>query len=177
MANGIDADAEFGAMQTVYSALQQLDEAAQSRVLEYVSNRLGVQLKPKTNTDAIGSPESEGLASPDTQKEQEAGPEYSSLAELSDAAQPKTQSEKALVCAYWIQVCQGSDNFDSFSVNKELKNLGEGISNITSALDILREQKPALALQLKKSGKSRQARKTFKITVAGIKAVKDMIHG
>jgi hypothetical protein len=62
-------------------------------------------------------------------------------------------------------------------VNKELKNLGEGILNITSALDALKAQKPALALQLKKAGKSRQARKTYKVTVAGLKFVENMIRG
>jgi hypothetical protein len=33
----------------------------------------------------------------------------------------------------------------------------------------------ALALQLKKSGKSKQSRKLYKLTVAGIKAVEAMI--
>jgi hypothetical protein len=38
-------------------------------------------------------------------------------------------------------------------------------------------QKPALVLQLKKAGKSRQARKTYKVTVAGVKAVEAMLRG
>jgi hypothetical protein len=58
-----------------------------------------------------------------------------------------------------------------------LKNLGQGLANITNAIDGLRNQKPALVLQLKKSGKSQQARKTYKLTVAGIKAVEVMIDG
>ena len=40
--------------------------------------------------------------------------------------------------------------------------------NITAALDDLKEVQPQLVLQLKKSGKSRQARKTYKISVAGV---------
>lgn len=177
MSNGKEADAEFGAMQTVYSALAQLDDAAQSRVLDYVSSRLGIAtrspLSMRVPVDTVPDDE----VTSDQQKEPAANSNFGSLAELADAAQPKTQPEKALVCGYWLQICQGAESFDSFSINKELKNLGEGITNITSALDALREQKPALALQLKKSGKSRQARKTFKITVAGIKAVEDMIRG
>jgi len=102
---------------------------------------------------------------------------FSSFAELYDAAQPKSQSDKALVAGYWLQQSLGGDNFDSFSINKELKNLGEGVPNITSALDTLKGQKPALVLQLKKSGKSRQARKTYKVTVAGLKNVENMLGG
>jgi hypothetical protein len=81
------------------------------------------------------------------------------------------------VGGYWLQVCQNSESFDGFSVNKELKDVGQGLGNITNAIDGLRSQKPALALQLKKSGKSQQARKTYKVTVPGIKAVEAMING
>jgi hypothetical protein len=55
--------------------------------------------------------------------------------------------------------------------------LGHGLINITAALDDLREAKPALVLQVGKSGKSRQARKTYKLTIAGIKSVEEMIGG
>lgn len=177
-----NADAEFAAMQGVYTTLVSLEVAAQQRVLDYVVNRLGLaaQSRPHVRTEARA-----GIAvEPDDQEDDSDDvavvnkpSAYGSLAELSDAAQPKSQSDKALVCGYWLQVCQGAENFDAFSVNKELKNLGEGVPNITSALDTLKAQKPALALQLKKAGKSRQARKTYKITVAGVKAVEAMIGG
>jgi hypothetical protein len=108
---------------------------------------------------------------------QETPLEFGSFAELFDAAQPKTGYDKALVAGYWLQVCQGADSFDGFSANKELKHLGEGLPNITSSVDTLKAQKPALALQLKKSGKSRQARKVYKVTVAGVRAVEAMIGG
>ncbi|ODR90863.1 hypothetical protein [Sinorhizobium alkalisoli] len=169
-------DLEFGAMQTVFTALQNLDEEARVRVLDYVSSRLGIA--PVTRAvakphDACRSDEDE----PALEQEQDAAPKFGSFAELFDAAQPKSTSDKALVAGYWLQVCQAADSFDGFSVNKELKHLGEGLSNVTSAIDTLKGQKPALALQLKKSGKSRQARKLYKITVAGIRAVEAMIGG
>lgn len=168
-------DAEFNAIRVVYSVLQPLPFDAQSRVLEYVCARLGVT----SRVSAAGAADTEpnGDAEIALTAEEEAAPKFSTMAELYDAAQPKSQPEKALVGSYWLQVCQGAESFDGFSVNKELKNLGEGIGNITQALDLLKAQKPALALQLKKSGKSRQARKTYKITVAGIKSVESMIGG
>jgi hypothetical protein len=176
-----DADAEFQAMQNVYVALDALDEEARERVLDYVSSRLGLtaRARPKpapangaddTRDDVEGEDANVGTAVA-------APSDFGSLAELYDAGRPKGQAEKALLAGYWLQVCQGADSFDGFSVNKELKHLGEGVANITSALDALKGQKPALALQLKKAGKSRQARKTYKVTVAGIKAVEAMLRG
>ena len=37
-----EADSEFAAMQSVYTALEGLNEEARARVLDYVSSRLGV---------------------------------------------------------------------------------------------------------------------------------------
>lgn len=171
-----EADSEFAAMQSVYTALEGLNEEARARVLDYVSSRLGVvgaqKARPTFTQDGHDKREEEVEA-----PEPGSSSSFGSFAELYDATQPKSQPEKALVGGYWLQVCDGADSFDSFSVNKELKNLGEGMANITSALDALKTQKPALCLQLKKAGKSRQARKTYKLTVAGIKAVEAMIGG
>lgn len=175
--DSISPDDEFQAMQTVYTALSGLDEEARARVLSYVSSRLGIAAVAKPVAKAPERPELDGSDDPELDEEQEEAPKFGSLAELFDAAHPKGASDKALVAGYWLQVCQGSDSFDGFSANKELKHLGEGLANVTSAIDTLKGQKPALALQLKKSGKSRQARKVYKITVAGIRAVEAMISG
>jgi hypothetical protein len=169
-------DLEFGAMQTVYSALQNLDEEARMRVLDYVSARLGIVPVART-APRLKEFEREEAEEHALDQEQDAAPKFGSFAELFDAAHPNGASDKALVAGYWLQVCQGTESFDGFSANKELKHLGEGLSNVTSAIDTLKAQKPAFALQLKKSGKSRQARKVYKITVAGIRAVEAMIGG
>jgi hypothetical protein len=49
------------------------------------------------------------------------------------------------------------------------------VKHITSAFDTLKARKPAAVMQLKKSGSTRQARKTYKLTVAGKNAVELMI--
>lgn len=170
------SDAEFSAMQSVYNALKPLDDDARSRVVDYIVSRLEIVTRgAKRQTGASVEPEGEDDSS--IQAEEEAAPKYGSLAELFDAAQPNSGPEKALVSGYWLQVCEGAETFDAHSAHRELKNLGQGLGNITSAIDSLKSQKPALALQLKKSGKSQQARKTYKITVAGMKAVENMING
>lgn len=179
MTQPTEIDKEFAAMQAVYTALFKLtEEGAQQRVLDYVANRLNLSLQSKAkgpNFPTAGADDEDGRE--EASAPQATATTFGTFAELSDAAQPKTQAEKALVGGYWLQVCQGGESFDGFAINRELKNLGEGIANITSALEALKVQKPALALQLKKAGKSRQARKTFKVTVAGIKAVEAMIRG
>ena len=58
---------------------------------------------------------------------------YESLAELFHAAGPKTEKDKALVAAYWVQVCENQATFQSQSLNDQLKDLGHGIGNITEA--------------------------------------------
>jgi len=176
----INQDAEFSAMHILYGALEPLDDEARSRVVNYVIARLDIGVQRVIKAQSPLSNATEGEADdPSLKEEQSAAPKFGSLAELYDAAgNPHGNGEKALVAGYWLQVCGGNENFDSQSINKELKNLGEGVANITAALEYLKNQKPALAIQLKKSGTSQQARKIFKVTVAGIKAVEAMInHG
>lgn len=174
---GAAEDDEFSAMQGVYNALKRLDEDAQARVINYVAARLGISVRGGGSASQNSGAESDGVEEAALEEEEKSAPKYASLAELHDAAQPKSNAEKALVAGYWLQVCQGSENFDAQSANKELKHLGEGLANITAAIERLKNRKPALALQLKKSGKSQQARKVYKVTIAGLRAVEEMING
>ena len=68
-------------------------------------------------------------------------------------------------------------DFDSFRLNKELQHLGHQLPNVTYALTELGKRKPALAMQVRKSGKSAQARKRYRLTDAGIKSVEEMMNG
>ena len=72
---------------------------------------------------------------------------------------------------YFLQFQQGQSDFGAYEVNAALKNLGEGVGNITTAFDTLKARKPADVIQLKKSGTSKQARKTYKVTLHGKTAV------
>lgn len=171
----VSDDTEFAAMQTIYNTLESLDDEARYRVIQYVTARLQISGLASTH-HALDPSTSYDNSERDFPKTNTSVSKYGSLAELVDVTQPGTNAEKALVAGYWLQICQGGENFDGFSANKDLKNLGVGIANITNAIDALRNQKPSLTLLLKKSGKSQQARKTYKLTVAGIKAVEDMIQ-
>lgn len=173
-------DPEFAAMQTAFEALEPLEPASRQRVLEYVAARLEISTGRDGSLGPMAGDMQEGTTGEDSRLG-EVVPKnparFGTFAELFDAAQPKTNGEKALVGGYWVQVCNGADSFYGLSINKSLKDLGRGLSNVTHALNALKGRKPALVLQLRKSGKSQQARKTYKVTAAGIEAVETMIGG
>jgi hypothetical protein len=163
-----DLDPETRAIGEIAAVVTALEEDQRGRVIRYIVDRFkinGAHLAPT-------QPEPEETAT--QQKDQRS---FEDFATLFDACSPNTDSLRALVGAYWVQVCQGNQGFDGQSVNKELKNLGHGIGNITVALNPLIAQKPAFVLQLRKSGNTKQARKLYKVTEAGIKKIKAMIAG
>lgn len=172
-------DDEFVAMRAVFSALKGLpDDEARTRVLNYAASRLSLSMGSSWGSAQAAATESVGNGETEIQTAVTPTPNtFTTFAELFDATHPQSNADKALVAGYWLQVCQGAESFSGLAVNTELKHLGEAVSNVTTAIDGLKNQKPALALQLKKSGKSQQARKSYKITVAGVKAVEAMIHG
>jgi hypothetical protein len=47
---------------------------------------------------------------------------------------PQIQADWALLGAYYFQVMLGKENVSGFEINKELKNHGNGIPNITAAI-------------------------------------------
>jgi hypothetical protein len=170
-------DPEVTAIGKVNEALAGLDPAVQQRVLRWAADRFNVTLPQVKKTAAD---ESKGKQQDEEQDElevPEAPDTFTDFASLYDAANPSTEADKALVAAYWLQVIQGNADWASFSANKELRNLGHGVENITVALGALIDSTPRLVMQTHKAGKSRQARKKYKMTNEGIKRVKQMLAG
>jgi hypothetical protein len=166
---------EIEATMAVYEALQPLDEDAQQRVLEHVSGMLGVKVALKSANSKKASGET-----PDERPETEQSngvASFETFGELFNAADPQTDADRALVAGYWLQVCKNAENFVGHGANKELNHLGHRVGNITAALSDLISRRPAPVIQLAKSGSSRQARKTYKVTKTGVDAVRDMLNG
>lgn len=168
-----DPELEIDAMKAVATALASLDADAQKRVLVWAGQRflggsptLGrmVEESPLDEEDTEESPDEP------TSKEQ-----FSHFADLYDAFNPSSSAERALIGGYWVQVVEGSSDFGSTKVNNLLKDVGHGVPSISKVYIRLREQQPALVRQLTKSGKTKQARKTYKLTTAGIRTVEDRI--
>lgn len=101
--------------------------------------------------------------------------QFSSFGELFDAAQSETQADNVLIAAYWLQFIQQNSDLTGFAINSELKHIGHEASNVTASLSQLMDRRPALVVQTRKSGKTKQARKKYRLTEAGIKEVQAML--
>lgn len=168
-----DAFAELDAMKAVATALEKLKHVdAQGRVLRWACERYGVVgiHKARSRSDVGSAAESK----PEDPGDQ---PEYESAAELLALSGANTDTDKTLVVGYWFQRIQNQEDLESQTLNTELKHLGHGVGNITRALDNLMKQRPQLVIQLRKAGISKQARKKYKITHAGILRVQQMLSG
>jgi len=160
----MSSDLELDAMKLIAETFDGLETDARSRVLSWLSQRYG----------AAGGKEVRGHHGDEHRTE---GANHADFPALYDATDPKSESERALVGGYWHQVVQGSDGFDSYSVNSDLRNMGMPVSNITRAYDDLQGRSPVLVRQVQKSGKAKQARKKYRLTTAGIRAVEDLLAG
>lgn len=156
-------DPELKAITEVAKALAGLTDEQRHNVLVYFNTRYGVR-----STAGV-------RAGPVQEIEAVSAEQFDSIGDLFDAADPQTESDKVLIAAYWTQVVEKAEDFESYPVNQQLKNLGHAVSNITRALDTMRTQSPRLVRQTSKSGSSKQARKRYRVTREGIKYVQAML--
>jgi hypothetical protein len=184
----MDGDPELEAMRAIASALDTLDEQATQRTLAWAYARFAGGLPTSVSPQGRGEQLAQTDEAPEAQQtasrtagtplpDQGAEGSWDHFAELYDAAGPATDGERLLVAAYWVQVVEGRDNFTSIALNNVLKDLGHAVGHISERMAPLVKQKPALILQLKKSGSTRQAQKTFKLSRAGSDRVGAMIGG
>ena len=171
-----DAANEFEVIKVVHGALEPLDAEARTRVLTYIASRLGIdaQVVGVRVTPTKNGPDKEGKEE-DFEKAAGEALTYSDFADLYAATNPRSESEKALVAGYWLQKCQGAEGFSGAAANKELTHLGHKVGSITNAINRIKNRKPSLILQLKKSGTSRQARKLYKVSHEGVKRIEEMV--
>lgn len=167
-ADSVSTAQELKAMGDVSKALDSVnsDPEALKRILWWLSERYGTRIG--TTRLGVRTP------APGEARTDEPG-RFGDLAGLIVAASPSTDAERALVGGYWSQVEKQQQEWDSQSVNTQLKHVGHGVGNITDALSSLIERKPQLVIQTRKSGKSRQARKLYKLTTEGVKRVEDLL--
>jgi hypothetical protein len=172
-------DPEIEAMSAVAAALAGLDEDAQGRVLRWAAERYGVSMPTSARRDGSrdGTGDDERAADVPEEEIEDVSPTFEHFAELFARAQPKTDADKALVAAYWVQVNKGQSQWQSRRLNTELKHLSHSLSNVTKSLTANMNKKPQLVIQLTKSGNTKQANKTYKVTNEGIVYVQGMLSG
>lgn len=167
----VDPLAEIEAMRRVADAIKSLPDTSQRRVLEWASEFFGAQ--PLADSRAVRNQPLRPQNSSERELSADSGLE--DLPSFFSAASPSTEAERALVVGYWLQKREGQEEFDSFRVNSELKHLGYRVGNITQALGALMKSKPQQVVQTRKEGKSRQARKKYKLTVEGLRRAEQML--
>jgi hypothetical protein len=175
-----DPKKEVDLMVSVYNQLKELPPDGRQRVLIWLASALGVSTAALPVHPPAGVPppgKKQGHHEKESDHNVKHSIEYNTFAELYDAAGPEPAWEMALVGGYWFEVCQGAEDFGAQDVNDQLKHVGANVSNITVAFNTLIHATPRLVLQIRKSGKSQQARKRYKLTVAGRRAVEQMISG
>lgn len=176
-----EMDLEIEAMGKVSKAIGGLDEEARGRVVRWVAERYGIALGATSRKQTSGAGGNAGGGEPEDDNDEfeehaeDETPTWNHFAELYHASGASTHPDGMLVAAYWVQVLRGRESFGSLELNKLLKDLGHGVTGTAKVMTTLIAKKPALIIQLKKSGKSQQARKTYKLTDAGKKAVEQMI--
>jgi hypothetical protein len=168
------SNSEIAVLTQVLDAMATVDEPAARRIIGWLLDKYGMSPADVTShARAIGRYES---VSPTT-----AAPGTSPAAAAADFAtlfadaSPATDRDSALVAGYWFQVIRGEADLDGQTLNRELKNLGHGVGNITKAMTNLMRQDPQLVIQTRKSGGSAQARKKYRLTRAGITQVEGML--
>jgi len=162
-------DPEIDAMSKVYAALQDLEDDQRQRVLDWISSKLGLTVKKASKQQKV-----DDSVTDDTNTESDLEC-YDTVADLFSLATVKTEPQKVLLVAAFLQKKLEKTELTSKEINDELKNLGHKVSNITSAVNGLLNRKPQLMIQTRKEGVHKQAQKKFKVTVAGFKEAKKLI--
>ena len=158
-------DPEISAMSKIAEALQNLEESARVRVLAWAVQKF----EPATASGGGGS------ASPDITDGSSPLDRFNEFHELVDAADPQIGLERILVAGYWFQEVQKHDSLEAFELNRALKDLGHPAGNITRDLSRLMARSPKLVIQVRKEGTTKQARKKYRLTRAGVQQVENMI--
>lgn len=159
-------DPEIQAMSQIAAALEPLEPDVVRRVLKWANERY----QPKPGQPGAASMPSD-VANPAAAV---ADRTFADVMELFDAANPESGLDKVLVVAYWHQ--QQGEDWDSQAVNSDLKHLGYPSTNITRDLDNLMSRSPRYVIQTRKEGTTKQARKKYKLTREGIRAVEAMLN-
>lgn len=155
---------ELKAMAEIASIFATLEEDEVQRVLRWANEKYRVR--------AAGSATATEAAVSTVVADKR---EFADLPTLFDAAKPTNGLERILVGAYFYQVVKGEADFDSQSLNTQLKHLGYPSANITRDMQSLVNRSPKLVIQTRKEGTTQQARKKFRLTTEGVRQVEALL--
>lgn len=167
-------DSELKAMESVYESLNGLpDKDAQHRVIQWIVGKLCLN---NFSNRASSSNNNHPMQHDELVKPSSSIAGYDSVADIVAATCPKTDVDRVLIVAAFLQEKSQKESLSGFEITEELKHLGYPLSNITSTIGVLMTRRPQLMIQTRKSGKSKQARKEYKVSKEGINFVNNMIN-
>lgn len=128
---------------------------------------------PKVRTDEDAAPKRRGRppGRKGTRGKAARGGRGPALKSLLERWTPETLADKALLGAYYLSRIRGETTVTSQAINTELKRNGLPISNITRAIESNMRPEHPLIIQERKMGTTKQARKQYSITPAGLEEV------
>jgi hypothetical protein len=178
-------DSEITALTTVHDVLKDLDQDARQRTLKWVAAKFGITTLSESpqnqKTASIGLPSTPTVNHDEKVTEVGASAldgkieSFNTVGELISAIYAETDWERVLGVAAYLQKKNSDIELNGYAINKELKQAGYGVGNITVAMSRSVNARPQLITQLRKDGKSKQAKKTFKVTYEGLKWVENRL--
>lgn len=165
-----DPMAEIAAMTAVAEAFKPLVPDQIERVLEWANKHYLKRSVPAAKATSLAS----AVAAADS-TDPESAQGRVDFPSLLGSARATSGVDRVLLAGYYFQAILGQGDFDGFSLNRELKNAGHASGNITRDLDGLMAKTPQLVIQTRKQGTSRQARKLYRLTAAGLQAAKALM--
>jgi hypothetical protein len=163
---------ELKAMAEIATLFTTLEEDEVQRVLRWATEKY--RTRSGGGGSVVGGVSASGTGTVDTIAVDRQA--FADLPAIMDAAKPSNGLERILVAAYFNQVTKNEDGFDSQSVNTQLKHLGYPSANITRDMVRLVDRSPKFVIQTRKEGTTQQARKRFRLTTEGIRAVEAMLR-
>ena len=165
-------DPEIQAMIKCGEILTHLQDATRARVVSWLNERFScppdTTQPPKNAHTSPPEPAHQAPANDEPLTEQ--------FVAVFNRAAPETDSDKVVIAAWFVSEKQGEKEFTSYSIGQMLTAQGHHLSNVSQTVAQLVKKKPALLHQVRKSGKTKQARKLLSITEAGKDAATKMLH-
>lgn len=167
-------DPEIEAIVKSYEVIKDLDSASKKRVITWLVNKFDLS----GEIPSMNGGTSSLLAGKATQvvelPEDLTG--FDTAESLYNQIATKTEPEKVLVVAAYLQEKLELTELGGRRINTELKRMNQGVKNITAAISSLTKKTPPLMSQNKKEGSSPQAKKKYHVTEEGIKKVNEALH-
>ncbi|UCH92460.1 MAG: hypothetical protein JSV88_19480 [Candidatus Aminicenantes bacterium] len=195
----MNQDPEINALSKVNETLKGLNRAQIKRIIDWITSKFellgkkpvmdkagppGVTAKPVETAEPIEKPVKKRRGRRPKKAQPKPGPEqteikgfmkYETVEDLFFASNVRTIASKILLVAAYLQEKHNFKEFSSLDINSRLKNIGQGVQNITTSINSLVDKKPPLLIQTRKMGDSKQAKRKFRVTEEGLRIARNYL--